>query len=235
MITANERGAFEGRAGASSWQIDMSMKENQVVPGTLADVLITFTLSGYYDPQLRDLIDRAPVRSLATTAFISARRALPDAYYSLVHYGRLDWAISEQMLSLTGTPNELRNLAVLLPLVQNRVEIGRCYCRYPVQIEVSSGAVNVVTALPQFTMTPSGLTLNCAFTGPAGTQVTWDFGDNTPLVQALTAQHAYARPGCYEVLTRLAKDGTLVEYRSAVVVSTNHPVSRPDCDTQFVH
>ena len=44
--TANERGAFEGLPGASLWRIDMSAKENQVVPGTLTDVVITFVLSG---------------------------------------------------------------------------------------------------------------------------------------------------------------------------------------------
>jgi hypothetical protein len=229
MITANERSAFEGRPGASSWKIDMSMKENQVVPGTLADVLITFTLAGYYDPELKaDVMAAASLpQSLATTSFISARRMLPDTYYSLVHYGKLDWAISERMLSLAGTPNELRNLAVVLPLAQNGLELGRCYCRYPVRIEVSPGAVNVPTALPQFSMTPNGLTLDCAFTGAAGTEVTWDFGDGTPLASGLATQHAYARPGRYEVVTRLAKDGKLVEYRGAVVVSENHPVVAP--------
>jgi hypothetical protein len=229
MITANERAAFEGLPGASSWRIDMSMKENQVVPGTLADMLISFALSGYYDSGLNDAVTTAASsqRPFATTSFISARRALPDSYYSLVHYGKLDWTLSERMLSLAGTPNELRNLAVVLPLVPNGLELGRCYCRYPVQLEVSSGAVNVLTTLPQFTMTPTGLTLNCAFTGPAGTELTWDFDDGTPLMQGADVQHVYARPGRYEVVTRLAKDGKLVEYRSAAVVSANHPIVAP--------
>ncbi|MEJ7608475.1 MAG: hypothetical protein WKF37_19945 [Bryobacteraceae bacterium] len=47
FIAANQRGAFEGLAGASAWQVDLSMKENRIVPGTLADLLITFTLTGY--------------------------------------------------------------------------------------------------------------------------------------------------------------------------------------------
>jgi peptidoglycan hydrolase-like protein with peptidoglycan-binding domain len=227
--TASERGAFERLPGASSWRIDMSMKENKVVPGTLADVLITFVMSGYYDAKLNDAVTAAALsaRPLATTSFISARSLLPDAYYSLVHYGRLDWDVSEGMLSLAGSPNELRNVAVALPLVQNGPELGRCYCRYPISIHVAPGTVNVLTALPQLTMTPNGLTLNCAFTGPASTQASWDFGDGTPLAQGATAAHTYARPGRFEIVTRLVQKNELIEYRSAVVVSATHPANAP--------
>jgi len=228
-ITAGERGAFEGLPAASSWRIDMSMKENQVVPGTLADVVLTFNLAGYYDPDLKDAVTNAAAstRQLADTTFISARRALPDAFYSLAQNGNLNWEVSDDMLALRGTPGDLRNVGVLLPLIQGGLELGRCYCRYPIEIQVSSGAVNVQTVLPQFNLTPNGLTLNCAFTGPATAQVTWDFGDNTAIVQGPTAQHAYLRPGRYTVLTRISQNGQLFEYRSAVVVSAKQGVSAP--------
>ena len=73
-------------------------------------------------------------------------------------------------------------------------------------IQVASGSVNVLTVLPQFTTTPNGLTLNCAFTGPAGTQVNWDFGDeNAARAGAAAPRTAYARPGRYEVMTRLVR------------------------------
>jgi len=121
----------------------------------------------------------------------------------------------------------LRNLAVLLPLVPNGLEFGRCYCRYTLQLNVSSGTVEVLTALPDFTVTPNGLTLNCAFTGPDGIEVSWDFGDNTQLARGSSAQHTYARPGRYEVSTRLVRDRKLVEYRSAIVVSANHSTVAP--------
>jgi hypothetical protein len=229
IVTANERTAFEGLPAASSWRIDMSMKENQVVPGTLADVVITFSLVGYYDSDLKELVTNAASsgRAFATTSFISARRVLPDAFYSLAHNGNLNWAVTEDMLVSAGTPGTLRNLAVVLPLVQDGLEFGRCYCRYPVKIQISSGAVNVLTFLPEFTLSQNGLALSCAFTGPTDIQVTWDFGDNSTLVQGQTAQHSYARPGRYTLLARLSKDGTLVEYRSAIVVSTNNAVVTP--------
>jgi hypothetical protein len=69
----------------------------------------------------------------------------------------------------------------MLPLIQNGLELGRCYCRYPVQIEVSSSAVNVLTFLPEFTLLQNGLTLSRAFTGPTDIQVTWDFGGNSAI------------------------------------------------------
>ena len=229
MISANQRAAFEGLPAASSWRIDLSQGENQIVPDTLADVVIAFTLSGYYDAELNDVVTNtaSSARTLATTAVISARRVLPDAYYSLVHYGKVEWPLSERMLSLTGTPNELHNIAVLLPLTQNAIELGRCYCRYPIRVDIAAGAVTVLTALPQFTLASTGLKLDCAFTGIAGSAVTWDFGDNTPLAQGPTAQHLYARPGLYQVVIRLAKDQKLVEYRAAVAVSASRSVVSP--------
>jgi Tc toxin complex TcA C-terminal TcB-binding domain/PKD domain len=226
-ISANERAAFEGLPGASSWSIDMSMKENQVVPGTLADVIITFSLAGYHDSELKNLVKDAASsgRSLATTSFISARRALPDAFYSLAHNGKLNWDVSEDMLVLGGAPGALHNLAVMLPLTQDGLELGRCYCRYPIRIQISSGAVTVFTVVPELTVTQNGLTLSCAFAGTA--DVTWDFGDNSALVQGATAQHSYSRPGRYTLLVRLSKNGTLVEYRGAIVVSVNNAVVTP--------
>jgi hypothetical protein len=229
-VIANERQAFEGLPGASSWRIDMSMKENQVVSGTLADVLLTFTLTGLYDPGLDRIVGdavRSAKQSFATTSFVSARRTLPDAFYSLAHYGRMDWTLSDRMVTPVGTANELRNLAVMLPLVQNGVELGRCYCRYPIRIHVAPGVVSVLSVLPELSMTANGVTLDGDFTGPSVTDVTWEFGDNTPLAHGATVQHVYARPGRYELSTRLVRDRKLVEYRSAIVVSANHPVVAP--------
>jgi hypothetical protein len=228
VASAGQRNAFEDLPGASAWEIDMSSRDNAIVPGTLADVLITFALAGYHDPILRDAVDEAGAPSLATTSFISARAAMPDGYYSLVHTGKLEWDIPERMLTLTGTPNALRNLGILLPLSSQGVELGRCYCRYPVEIDIAAnGTLNILTALPQFTLTSSALTLHGSFSGSNDTAVTWDFGDGSALVQGRDVQHSYSRPGRYEVLTQLVRAGRLTEYRSAVYVSVNQTVSPP--------
>ena len=129
------------------------------------------------------------------------------------------------MLTLTGSPNALRNLAVMLPLSPQSVELGRCYCRYPIDI-AADGTMNIVSTVPAFTLTPSALILHGTFGGAADTDVIWDFGDDSTLVQGHDVQHRYS-PGRYEVLTRLVRDGRLTEYRSAVYVSQNHTVSPP--------
>lgn len=228
-ITAAERGAFEGLAAASIWRLDVSARENQIVPGTLSDVVITFVMTGTYDPGFRQVVVTAASasRPFATTRMISARRELPDSYYGLAHDARADFPISERMLALTGSPNALRNLAVNVPLVADGPELGRCYCSYPISIVVSSGTVVLQTALPELTMTPSGLALACAYTGAAGTDVTWDFGDDSPAVAGANAQHIYARPGRYVATARLVRNGELFEYRSSHVLSAAHPMSAP--------
>jgi PKD domain len=132
------------------------------------------------------------------------------------------------MLTLSGTPNALRNLGVILPFNPQGVELGRCYCRYPVEIDIAAnGTLNMLTTLPQFTLTSTALNLHGTFAGSNDTAVTWDFGDDSARVQGRDVQHQYSRPGRYEVLTQLVRAGRLTEYRSAVFVSGNHTVSPP--------
>jgi hypothetical protein len=186
-------------------------------------------MTGTYDVEFKQVVvtSASAPRPFAATRMISARRELPDSYYGLAHEARAEFRISERMLALTGTPNALRNLAVILPLVGDGPELGRCYCQYPVSIVVSSGAVVVETALPQLTMTPNGLVLACAYAGAAATDVTWDFGDDSAVASGPSVQHTYARPGRYEVMARLVRNGELFEYRSSHVLSKAHPMSGP--------
>jgi hypothetical protein len=93
-------------------------------------------------------------------------------------------------------------------------------------IAAADGAVTVLTALPQVSLTPSGLTLSGAFTGGADS-VTWDFGDGSAIASGLTVQHLYARSGRYEVLVRIALGGRLSEYRAAALVSQSQTVPPP--------
>jgi hypothetical protein len=228
-ISANERAAFEGLPGASTWTIDLSARENELVPGTLSDVVVTFTMGGFYDSSLRGTVDRAAatLAEPGTTVLVSARQMLPDAFYALMQSGTLQWDVPARLLSLTGTPGELRNLALMLPLVPSGVEIGRTYCRYPIQIAVQPGAVTVLTALPAFTVAVSGLAIDGQFTGDPATQVTWDFGDEAPLATGAAVHHAYARPGRYEMSVRLVASNRLTEYRVALVVSLSQNVAGP--------
>jgi hypothetical protein len=228
FFTGNQRGAFEGVAGASAWQVDMSMKENRVVPGTLADVLITYTLSGHYDAALREAIDKAPHKATASTTWFSAHRSFPDAFFQFNRSGRMDWDITRGLLSLNGVPDAVRNVSLLLQPAAGRAALGRLLCSYPVEFDVaSSGQVTVVTALPRVTLMTDGLIFRAQTDFPQGTVATWDFGDGTDLTDNTGLPHTYSRPGRYEVTLRLAANGRLFEYRAAVAVSRTNTLIAP--------
>ncbi|HMU55356.1 MAG TPA: PKD domain-containing protein [Nitrospira sp.] len=228
FIVANQRGAFEGLPGSGSWQVDLSMKENRIVPDTLADVLITFTLSGYYDPTLRDAVDHAPRKALATTTWFSAHETFPDAYYEFNRIGKMEWQITTDLIALQGHIEELHNVAVIAVPSQKRPELGRMICGYAVELEVdSNGAVTMLRDLPRFSFTTNGLSLDATFNTPPGSTVTLDFGDGTGLADSTVLPHTYARPGRYDVLVRISANGRLTEYEAAVVVSRQHSVQSP--------
>lgn len=228
FFASNQRGAFEGVPAASSWRIDMSMKENRVVPNSMADILVTFVVVGYYDPSLRDLIDHSPRKPLATTTWFSAHQQFPDAFYEFNRTGRMDWDVDENLLALRGTPGELRNVAVVCAPSQRRVELGRLICSYPVEFTIdASGVVEVLRAFPLFSFTANELDLDVTLNTPAGAVVTFDFGDGTGILDATALPHRYPRPGRYDVVIRIALDGRLTVYRAAVVVSRQHDLMPP--------
>ena len=229
FFVANQRGAFEGVAGASAWRVDLSMKENRIVPDSLADLLITFTLSGYYDATLREDIEHAPRRPQAITTWLSGHQQFPDAFYQFNQTGQMDWQVTSDSLALRGSVGELRNVGVLFNASQKRPELGRLMCSYPVEFEVdAAGNLQLLREPPLFSLSTNGLVLNATLNTPAGSVVTFNFGDGTGLLDSAALPHTYARPGRYDVLVRIAVNGRLTEYRAAVVVSRQHTV-RPPC------
>ena len=228
FFAANQRGAFEGLAAASAWRADFSARENRVVPDSLADVLITFVLTGYYDATLRDAVDHAPRRALPCVSWFSGHQHFPDAFYEFNRSGRMEWDIRADFLALQGTLGELKNAAVVLLPSQRRPELGRIMCSYPIELEVdSSGNITMAGELPQVTFNSTQLTLDVALNTPAGAVVSFDFGDGTGILDSSSLPHTYARPGRYEVLVRIAANGRLTEYRASVVVSRQHAVEAP--------
>lgn len=228
FFTSNQRGAFEGVPGASAWRVDLSMKENRIVPDSLTELLITFTLSGYYDPTLRDAIDRAPRPPQAITAWLSGHQQFPDMFYEFNRTGQMEWRVTSDSLGLRGSAGTLRNIGVLFSASQKRMELGRLMCSYAIEFEVNAaGDAQLLRELPLFSFSTNGLILNATLNTPAGSVVTFNFGDDTGLLDSSALPHTYARPGRYEVLVRIAHNGRLTEYRAAVVVSRQHAVLPP--------
>jgi len=228
FFAANQRNAFEGLAGASAWRVDFSAKENRLVPDTLADLLITFTLSGYYDARLRDVVDRSPRTAAAVSTWFSAHEQFPDAFYKFHQTGRMDWLVDAEALTLQGVVGRLNNVAVLCASSARRLELGRLMCSYPVEFVVDdAGVVRIARELPRISLTTNGLVLDATLNTPLGSTVTFDFGDGTAVVDPGALPHTYGRPGRYDVLIRIVANERLTEYRAAVVVSLQHTVAPP--------
>lgn len=239
-ITVNQRGAFEGLPAAASWDIDMSMYENRVVPGTLADVLLTFVLIGNFDDELKRAVSSAMNggRPLPTMRLFSARSSFPDAYHALVRYGRTSFPISHRDLSTASRPaGKLRNVGIALRLAEDGPELGRWYCRYTILLDVAPGTAAVRMPLPALELTPNGLSLRCRYVAtapPLAGEVSWEFGDGSPSESGADVTHAYALAGQYEVTARLVHDDQLVEYRGAVVISDQHSLESPLIATPLI-
>jgi peptidoglycan hydrolase-like protein with peptidoglycan-binding domain len=242
-ITVNERGAFEGLPAASSWRIDMSMSENQVVTGTLADMIITFNASGYHDPELRAAVKAAKPQTTTLTSLLSAQNVFPDAFYDFTRTGRMVWKVPREMLTLNGDMGRLRNIGFSLRPGAPDAHFSRLMTRLRVNFRVNdtpgaSGAVTLFTAIPETLVTqtaPMTLTVRAAMNG--ATELAWDFGDGTPILRSVRSgtapiapaegTHTYANPGRYVIKLRCVQNSSLSEFRVSLSVSRNHKLGDP--------
>jgi hypothetical protein len=229
FASAGQRHVFEALGAAAAWQVDFTARENQVVPGTLADLLLTFTLSGYHDPELRSAVDRAPRTTTATTHWLSARTIFPDTFYEFNRSGRMVWKVTRDLLTLTDTLGALRNVAVfLLPSSSQANYFGRVMSHCEVRIRITStGSLEILSEIPQPRFTHGGAADPLSVTAQAtlvdsGTEISWDFGDGSARQSGGSQPHRYAKPGRYTVTLRVVRNGRLSEFSADVVVSRSH-------------
>ena len=227
FIASSQRNAFEGLGAAASWRIDMSMKENQVVPGTLVDLLLTLTVSGYYDVDLRTAIDRAQRRTTVLTQWLSARQHFADAFYAFTHDGRMLWDVAANLLSLDAPVRNLHNLGIILLPAPRQVQFSPLMSTYVVELDISrDGQVTPLTPIPEIAFSINQLAVTASVDGVDSTDITWDFGEGTGF-QSEENHHAYTRPGQYEIGLRLVQEGRLYEYHAKIAVSRTQTLSLP--------
>jgi hypothetical protein len=243
VASSGQRNAFEGRAVAGGWQIDMSARENQVVPESLADLLITFTVSGYHDSGLRAAIDSANHKTTALTRFLSARQVFPDAFYDFSRTGRMVWNVPREMLAVNGDMGRLRNIGMSLRPGAPDAHFSRLMTRVRMSFRVNeSGGVasgaSLFTLLPETTVTQTApLTVAVRARTDAATELAWDFGDGTPILRTVRSgttpiapaegTHVYAKPGHYLMKLLCVQNDSLSEFRISVVVSRNQKLGDP--------
>ncbi len=223
VAATSQRNAFEGLGVAGAWNIDMSSRDNEMVPGSLADILITFTISGYHDLGLRAAIQGASAPANALTAHLSARRVFPDAFFEFNRSGRMTWNVTREMLSLTDSLGPLHNIAVLLmPGPTGSNYMGRVICQRTVRLRTSNQGIEILNSNPRAVYLFDNensleVTARCNIIEdhpPASDRISWDFGDGTPrqfssgadLTGAHVQKHAYAKPGRYVVTLRVERN-----------------------------
>jgi len=228
FVMGSQRGAFERLPAAAAWHISMSLKENRVSPGSLADMLITFALSGAHDAALQVELEKAvPAREVLTRWF-SAAQSFADGFYEFNQTGQLVLPITRERLVLTGKVENLRNFGLVLVPSQDEPLFNAVTAGAAIEFEVSNtGAVTVLTPTPTITLGVNQRLFSAAVVLPAGASAQWDFGDDTPPVTGTPVEHTYGRPGRYMVTLRLSLNGRLLEYTAAVVVSNAHVVKTP--------
>jgi hypothetical protein len=243
FATSGQRHAFEGLGAAAAWQVDFTARDNQVVPGTLADLLITFTLSGYHDPELREAIASSKPQTSTLTTFLSAQQGSPDAFYDFSRTGRMVWKVPREMLVLQGSVGRLRNIGMSLRPGVGDVDFSRLLSRLRVtfRIEETGGTasgVTVFTSVPEIGVTQTApLTVQVRAVLNSASELSWDFGDGTPVLHTVRGNtatippaegtHTYAKPGRYVLTLRCVKDESLSEFRISVVVSRTQKLGDP--------
>ena len=243
FATSGQRHAFEGLGGAATWQVDFSARDNQIVPGTLADLLITFTLSGYHDAELRAAIASAKAETNTLTTFLSAQQTSPDAFYDFSRTGRMAWKVPREMLALQGRVGRLRNIGMSLRPRAADVEFSRLLTRLRVNFRIDKGkggasGVTVFTAVPETAVTQSApLTVEVRAALNGASELAWDFGDGTPVlrttregtenIRPAAGTHTYAKPGKYILTLRCVQNESLSEFRTSVMVSRHQKLGDP--------
>lgn len=110
-------GIMQGAGVVSSWRLEIPRGVNDLDYGTITDVLLTFTYSARYDPQLRDLV----LAQLATIpALNTAQRGLPlrwvypDAYFHFQDTGTFSVTLGPGDFPRFQTQPQLLDVGVLV-------------------------------------------------------------------------------------------------------------------------
>lgn len=224
VTTSGQRNAFEGRGAAGAWEIDMSMEENQVVPGSLADVLITFNIAGFFDADVR--IEPVPLGPDVATSYISAREVFPDNFFDFNRTGKMVWPVTANLLTVSGTPGKVRNVGVLVVPARSRKQYRRYASTGLVAFTVRDDGTPIIdpdTLAPslrfRYPDPAKPLRIGGELTAEAGTTATWNPGDGTGILEGTTFEHEYARPGVYVVTLRIVRGERLHEYLCEIAVA----------------
>ena len=114
-FSAQQKSAFEDCPAAAGWRVDMGMSENEMVPNSLADMVLTFYITGYHSQELKTEIDNAiQNEEVLVTNVFSAQSDFPDELFSFQRSGSIAFNITPEMLSINKKIGQLKELSLRL-------------------------------------------------------------------------------------------------------------------------
>lgn len=195
--TLAQTNPFEGVAAASAWHLDLTAERNGIVDGSLADVLLTFVLTGMHDASLAAEIMGADVPPDARTQYLSAADTFPDAYYTFQRTGDLRCTVPADLLGPRARTARLRNVGFSAVPAADTSTFTALTSRTRARLLVrADGTVDWLDPVPKMTITLAGTTLHAELS--EAVSVHWEFGDGED-AEGLTVDHVYQRQGAYEV------------------------------------
>ncbi len=237
-FSAQQKAAFEDCPAAGGWMLDMSMTENEVVPGSMADMVLTFYLTGYYSTELKNEIENAvrTEETLVTNTF-SAQREFPDALFDFQRSGKIGLPISPEMLALNKRIGKLNELS--LRFIPSKIDVGftrfssisvsKFFCTKNVKLEV-------ISETPQVFLEGKNMVLNITLSNVKNKEIVI-FAQEDPSVQlsrnaASNDTHDFGKiefkkQGKQIVIIRETTGGVLNDYSLEVFVSKNEKMILP--------
>jgi len=148
-FSTQQKNFFEDTPAAAGWYVDMGMTENHLVPGSLAELTLTFYLTGYYDKNLKNYIDNATTSStsLATKVF-SARSEFSDQYFSFTRSGEIAFPISAPMLAINERIDVLNQLGIYFMPAISAENYTRFYAHETTKFTVNLNQTITITETP---------------------------------------------------------------------------------------
>ncbi len=110
------RGIFEGAGAASTWELELPIRSNDLDYALISDVRMTLYYTAFYDPQLDRWIRSLPVptEDLRRNISFPLRRRFPDQYFAFQNEGLLEWNLLDIDFPLNQLNPQIQEIALQL-------------------------------------------------------------------------------------------------------------------------